>query len=66
MKERISTRDVISLKCIRFYVDEIMMIYIYLQRRMYTRNSYNTKEQDIHKEVINIPIRYLLESIELG
>ena len=29
VKERISTRDVISLKCIRFYVDEIMMIYIY-------------------------------------
>ena len=24
------------------------------------------KEQDIHKEVINIPIRYLLESIALG
>ena len=30
VKERISTRDVISLKCIRFYVDEIMMIYIYI------------------------------------
>ena len=28
VKERISSRDVISLKCIRFYVDEIMMIYI--------------------------------------
>ena len=25
---------------------------------MYTRNSYNTKEQDIQKEVIDIPIRY--------
>jgi len=28
MKERISSGDVISLKCIRFNVDEIMMIYI--------------------------------------
>ena len=65
MKERISTRDVISLKCIRFYVDEIMMIYISTKKDV-TQNSYNTKEQDIHKEVINIPIRYLLESIALG
>ena len=65
MKERISTRDVISLKCIRFYVDEIMMIPIHKEgctHEIVTKR----KEQDIHKEIINIPIRYLLESITLG
>ena len=42
-----------------------MMIYIY--KEGYTHEIVTKrKEQDIHKEVINIPIKYLLESITLG
>ena len=60
MKEKGYPLDVTPLNCMSFYVDE------YPQRNIYIQNSYKRKEQDILTEIINIPIRSLLESISHG